>query len=203
MRAGLGGCTKKEHLLVGGVTTLCWHMASVHKVRVLSRMFEYMLTNYMDILEYLLQIGEDCPLRLNASRRYGSTPRKNDRGECTPVPCQWTLQGRNPQRQTPALLWWNPQWSREKMAHWNQPGIFLLINPWFRTYNIINQLLQALKHPSFRKMVSIAACATRGSKLDSRKQTQNAIMKKFKEKMRGLKERLNICFKHYLAHLDC
>lgn len=67
-RAGLGGCTKREHLLVGDVTTLRRHMASVHKVCVLLRMFDYMLTNYVDILEYLPKMGEDCKLRLNASR---------------------------------------------------------------------------------------------------------------------------------------
>ena len=87
------------------------------------------------------------------------------------------------------------------MAHWNQPGMFLLVNPWFCTYNIINQPLQALEHPSFRKMVSIAARATRGIKLDSRKQTRNAIMKTFKDQMTGLKERLNVRFEHYLVDL--
>jgi hypothetical protein len=31
---GLGGCPKKEHLLVGDVTTLRRHMQAIHKVRV-------------------------------------------------------------------------------------------------------------------------------------------------------------------------
>lgn len=62
---------------------------------------------------------------------------------------------------------------------------------------IINQPLQALEHPSFRKMILIAARATRGIKLDSRKQTRNAIMNMFKEQMKGLKERLNVCFKYF------
>jgi hypothetical protein len=51
-------------------------------------------------------------------------------------------------------------------------------------------------------MVSIAARATRGIKLDSRKQTRNAIMKMFKEQMKGLKERLNVCFEHYLVDIN-
>ena len=50
-------------------------------------------------------------------------------------------------------------------------------------------------------MVSIAARATRGIKLDSRKQTRNAIMKTFKDQMTGLKERLNVRFEHYLVDL--
>ena len=88
------------------------------------------------------------------------------------------------------------------MAHWNQPGMFLLISPRFRTYNIINQPLQALEHPSFRKMIAIAARATCGIKLDSQKQTRNAIMKTFKEQMKGLKECLNVCFESYLVNLN-
>ena len=51
-------------------------------------------------------------------------------------------------------------------------------------------------------MISIAARATRGIKLDSRKQTRNAIMKMFKEQMKGLKERLNVRFKHHLVDLN-
>jgi hypothetical protein len=31
---GLGGCPKKEHILVGDVTTLRRHMQAIHKVRV-------------------------------------------------------------------------------------------------------------------------------------------------------------------------
>jgi len=178
------------------------HMGSVHKVCVSPTMFEYMLTNYMYILEYLLKMGEDCKLRLNASRWYESMPGKNDHGECTPVPGRWTLQGCNPRGQTPALLEWITQRSCKGMAHWNQPGMFLLVNPWFRTYNIINQPLQALEHPSFWKMIAIAARATRSIKLDSWKETRNAIMKTFKEQMKGLSERLNVCFKSYLVDLN-
>ena len=51
-------------------------------------------------------------------------------------------------------------------------------------------------------MVLIAARATRGIKLDSQKQTRNAIMKTFKEQMKGLKEHLNVRFKHYLVDLN-
>ena len=80
--------------------------------------------------------------------------------------------------------------------------VFLLVNPWFRTHNIIKQLLQALEHPSFQKMVSIAAHATHSIKLNSQKQTRNAFMKTFKEQMKGLKECLNVCFEHYLVDLN-
>ena len=51
-------------------------------------------------------------------------------------------------------------------------------------------------------MVSIAARATRGIKLESRKQTRKAIMQTFKEKMKGLKDRLNVCFDHHIINLD-
>ena len=41
-------------------------------------------------------------------------------------------------------------------------------------------------------MVNIAACATRGLKLPSRKQTRNEIKRMFKEQMKAFKERLNV-----------
>jgi len=41
-------------------------------------------------------------------------------------------------------------------------------------------------------MVNIAACATRGVNLPSRKQTRNEIIRMFKEQMKALKERLNV-----------
>jgi hypothetical protein len=49
-------------------------------------------------------------------------------------------------------------------------------------------------------MISIAARATRGIKLDSRKQTRKAIMQLFKEQMKGLKERLNVSFDHHIIN---
>ena len=49
-------------------------------------------------------------------------------------------------------------------------------------------------------MVSIAACATCGIKLESWKQTCKAIMQMFKEQMKGLKECLNVSFKHYIVN---
>src|SRR5437879_2187941 len=41
-------------------------------------------------------------------------------------------------------------------------------------------------------MVNIAARATRGVNLPSRKQTRNEIIRMFKEQMKALKERLNV-----------
>jgi len=42
-------------------------------------------------------------------------------------------------------------------------------------------------------MMEIAARATRGVKLLSRKQTRKEIMKMFKERMTGSRERLSVC----------
>ena len=50
-------------------------------------------------------------------------------------------------------------------------------------------------------MVSIAARATRGIKLESRKQNRKDIMQMFKEQMKGLKKQLNVCFNHNLINL--
>ena len=45
---GLGGCPKKEHMLVGDVTTLRRHMAAVHKVRFhLPYICTYINSNYI------------------------------------------------------------------------------------------------------------------------------------------------------------
>ena len=54
------------------------------------------------------------------------------------------------------------------------------------------QPIQAFDHPSFQKMANMAARATRGLKLLSRKQTRNEIIRMFKEQMKALKERLNV-----------
>lgn len=45
-------------------------------------------------------------------------------------------------------------------------------------------------------MINIAARATRGIKLPSRKQTRNEILHMFKEQMKALKERLNVSSNH-------
>jgi trans-aconitate methyltransferase len=59
--------------------------------------------------------------------------------------------------------------------------------------NHASQPIQAFEHPAFKNMIDIAARATRGVKLLSRKQMRREIMRMFKEQMTGLKERLNVC----------
>ncbi|PPQ85442.1 hypothetical protein CVT24_002947 [Panaeolus cyanescens] len=54
-----------------------------------------------------------------------------------------------------------------------------------------NQPIQAFEHPSFKRMIELAARATRGIQLPSRKQTRAEILRMFKEQMKGLSERLN------------
>lgn len=64
--------------------------------------------------------------------------------------------------------------------------------PIFLTVLFVWQPIQAFDHPAFQKMVNVAARATRGIKLPSRKQTRQEIMRMFKEQMKALKERLNV-----------
>ena len=63
--------------------------------------------------------------------------------------------------------------------------------------------IQAFEHPSFQKMMAIAARATQGLQFPSRKQTRNAIMKIFKDQMQALRDRLNVrsFFSNY-THCD-
>ncbi|PPR07906.1 hypothetical protein CVT24_002801 [Panaeolus cyanescens] len=54
-----------------------------------------------------------------------------------------------------------------------------------------NQPIQAFEHPTFKRMIELAARATRGIQLPTRKQTCAEILRMFKEQMKGLSERLN------------
>lgn len=54
------------------------------------------------------------------------------------------------------------------------------------------QPIQALDHPKFKEMIDIAARATNGVKIPSRKATQNEIMFSFKKHLTDLKARLNV-----------
>ncbi|KAF9538852.1 hypothetical protein CPC08DRAFT_613377, partial [Agrocybe pediades] len=56
-----------------------------------------------------------------------------------------------------------------------------------------NQPIACVDHPSFKKMINIAARATtKGVKIPGRKQTHNTIIKEFKAQMRSLSERLQV-----------
>ncbi|KAF9034073.1 hypothetical protein BJ165DRAFT_1356689, partial [Panaeolus papilionaceus] len=55
-----------------------------------------------------------------------------------------------------------------------------------------NQPIQAFNHPSFQWMIAVAARATQGVNLPSRKQTRAEIMRMFREHMKALGERLNV-----------
>ncbi|KAF9537426.1 hypothetical protein CPC08DRAFT_604952, partial [Agrocybe pediades] len=55
-----------------------------------------------------------------------------------------------------------------------------------------NQPVACVDHPSFKKMIDVAARATKGVKIPGRKKTHNAIMKEFKAQMTSLSERLTV-----------
>ncbi|KAF8525660.1 hypothetical protein JB92DRAFT_2701432, partial [Gautieria morchelliformis] len=57
-----------------------------------------------------------------------------------------------------------------------------------------DQLIQALGHPSFKKMIDIAARATKGVILPHRNGTHDEIMNKFRTQLMNLKETLNVSF---------
>ncbi|KAI0757827.1 hypothetical protein C8Q80DRAFT_1090595 [Daedaleopsis nitida] len=57
-----------------------------------------------------------------------------------------------------------------------------------------DQPLQALEHPSFKKMIHIAARSTEGVRIPNRKQTRAAIIDLFKKNLLKLRERLNVCW---------
>jgi hypothetical protein len=54
------------------------------------------------------------------------------------------------------------------------------------------QPLDALNHPAFKQMVHLAARATNGVKIPSRKQTRQVIIDTFKTNIRKLRQRLSV-----------
>jgi hypothetical protein len=65
------------------------------------------------------------------------------------------------------------------------------LSPWYSiTYF---QPIQAVDHPSFKKMIDVASHATSGVSVPNRKATRREIMDSFKKQMSKLKERLNVC----------
>jgi hypothetical protein len=55
--------------------------------------------------------------------------------------------------------------------------------------------IQALEHPTFHKMISIAARATAsGVTIPNRKSTRGEIMAMFRTQMTQLRNRFNVCF---------
>lgn len=55
-----------------------------------------------------------------------------------------------------------------------------------------SQPIQAFEHPTFKKMIEVAARATNGVQIPSRKQTRAQIIRTFKDQMKALKERFNV-----------
>ncbi|KAF8960961.1 hypothetical protein BDZ97DRAFT_1665051, partial [Flammula alnicola] len=55
-----------------------------------------------------------------------------------------------------------------------------------------DQPIQAFEHPSFKKMIDIAARATHGVTLPNRKATRKHIIQLFKKNLTGLRERLKV-----------
>ncbi|KAF9553129.1 hypothetical protein CPC08DRAFT_646011, partial [Agrocybe pediades] len=55
-----------------------------------------------------------------------------------------------------------------------------------------NQPIACVEHPSFKKMIDVAARATKGVNIPTRKKTHDAIIQEFKEQMNALSERLNV-----------
>ncbi|PPQ83391.1 hypothetical protein CVT24_006497, partial [Panaeolus cyanescens] len=67
-----------------------------------------------------------------------------------------------------------------------------------------NQPLQAFEHPTFKRMIALAARAIRSDvKLLSRKQTRAEILRMFKEQMKALGERLNSALVSGKVSLTC
>jgi hypothetical protein len=91
---------------------------------------------------------------------------------------------------------------REAAIEWlistNQASVFKLELSLTSLFISVTQPIQAVDHPSFKKMIDIASRATNGVNMPDRKATRHEIMELFKLQMTKLKERLNVCyFKSY------
>jgi hypothetical protein len=62
----------------------------------------------------------------------------------------------------------------------------------------INQPIQALEHPKFKEMISVAARATHGVTIPNRKATRNYIMDLFQKNLTNLRSTLTVT----ICHLD-
>ena len=54
------------------------------------------------------------------------------------------------------------------------------------------QPIQAFEHPSFKAMIAVAACATHGVTIPSRKVTRAYIINLFKKNVASLRERISV-----------
>ncbi|KAF9220281.1 hypothetical protein BS17DRAFT_715136, partial [Gyrodon lividus] len=64
-----------------------------------------------------------------------------------------------------------------------------------------NQPIQAMDHPSFKKMVNVASHATNRVIVPNRHTACCEIMDLFKKQMTHLREQLNVCLSSALGHL--
>ncbi|KAF8868493.1 hypothetical protein BD779DRAFT_1460392, partial [Infundibulicybe gibba] len=62
-----------------------------------------------------------------------------------------------------------------------------------------DQPIQAFEHPKFKNMIDIVARATCGVVLPNRKQAREDIIRLFKDQMKRLRERLNVCDYCYIC----
>ncbi len=80
------------------------------------------------------------------------------------------------------------------MVDRDEPGMKFMDLPMSKQLlDTMHQPIQALEHPKFRKMMDVAARATRGLKHLSRKETRQRIIQLFKTQMKALSDRLNVC----------
>ena len=60
----------------------------------------------------------------------------------------------------------------------------------------MNQPIQALDHPKFKEMISVAARATHGVTIPNRKAARKYIMDLFKKNLTNLRSRLTVMISH-------
>ncbi|KAH7903418.1 hypothetical protein BJ138DRAFT_1020674, partial [Hygrophoropsis aurantiaca] len=66
-----------------------------------------------------------------------------------------------------------------------------------------DQPIAAFEHPSFKNMIDIAAHATNGVKISTRKQTRQAIIDTFKQQLTNIRNKLLVGFQAHLVLDQC
>ena len=100
-----------------------------------------------------------------------------------------------------SVLGWHILTSSPWMAHWNRSGMCSLdccvIFYW------MNQPLQALNHPKFKEMISVAARETHGITIPNHKATQKHFINLFKKNLTNLQSQLIVMIFHLCVDFSC
>ena len=98
-------------------------------------------------------------------------------------------------REGDTILRWPSPWCSHPMDGWNSSGmLYITCIGLLGLQEHGVKPLQAFEHPSFKAMITVAAGATRGVTIPSRKVTRAHIINLFKKNVANLQERISVSY---------